>query len=152
MRDCLRFLGNLLMDTLYHPCLLRPDLPYWGDFFRNSKLDSLLGEVELESANPYYAHIRFPDGRQSAVSTKDLGVRPKDGRVQYSKTPLVSEESTDRDAAGTTTGRNDPVANRPGDSGTTDNCVPDSLTPLVDKPQLLRRSTQVSNFPYRYGY
>ena len=41
-------------------------------FVRNSKNDPLVDEVELTSVNPAYAHIRYPDGRESTVSLKDL--------------------------------------------------------------------------------
>lgn len=34
--------------------------------------------VELESATPHYATIRYPDGRTSTVSTKDLAPAPPD--------------------------------------------------------------------------
>ncbi|XP_045103909.1 uncharacterized protein LOC123512200 [Portunus trituberculatus] len=47
-------------------------------FVRTSKSDPLVEEVDLESATPHYAHIRYPDGRQSTVSTKDLAPTPRD--------------------------------------------------------------------------
>ena len=43
-----------------------------GRFVRNSKNDPLVDEAELTSVNPEYAHIRYPDGRESTVSLKDL--------------------------------------------------------------------------------
>jgi len=33
---------------------------------------NLVDEVELLQANPNYAHVRFPDGRESTVSTRHL--------------------------------------------------------------------------------
>ena len=39
---------------------------------RNSKTDSLVGEVDLLEANLHYAHVRFPDGRETTVATKHL--------------------------------------------------------------------------------
>ena len=42
-------------------------------FVRNSKNDPL---IELTSVNPAYAHIRYPDGRESTVSLKDLSPCP----------------------------------------------------------------------------
>ena len=44
-------------------------------FVRTSKTDPLVDEVELLEANPQYAHVRFPDGRESTVSVKDLAPR-----------------------------------------------------------------------------
>ena len=43
-------------------------------FIRNSKNDPLVDEVELTSVNPAYAHIRYPDGRESTVFLKDLSL------------------------------------------------------------------------------
>ena len=39
---------------------------------RHSKNDPLVDEVELLEANTQYAHVRFPGGRESTVSTKHL--------------------------------------------------------------------------------
>ena len=58
-----------------------PSLPVWllspGPVFlkrhvRNRKTDPLVEPVELLEANPTYAHIQFPDGRESTVSIRDL--------------------------------------------------------------------------------
>ena len=45
-------------------------------FVRNSNNDPLVDEVELTSVNPAYVHIRYPDGRESTVSLKDLSPCP----------------------------------------------------------------------------
>jgi hypothetical protein len=39
---------------------------------RKSKYDPLVDEVDLIEANPQYAHVRFPDGREDTVSIKHL--------------------------------------------------------------------------------
>ncbi len=39
---------------------------------RAGKMEPLVDEVELIGANPNYAHIRYPDGRTTTVSTKHL--------------------------------------------------------------------------------
>ena len=41
-------------------------------FVRRSKAEPLVQQVELMEANPQYAHIRYPDGRESTVSAHDL--------------------------------------------------------------------------------
>ena len=41
-------------------------------FVRQSKYEPLVDEVELVEANPQYAHVRFPNGRESTVSIRDL--------------------------------------------------------------------------------
>ena len=43
---------------------------------RTSKTDPLVDEVELLQANPHYAFIRYPDGRETTVSTKHLAPKP----------------------------------------------------------------------------
>ena len=42
---------------------------------RTSKTDPLVDEVELLQANPHYAHVRSPDGRETTVATKQLAPR-----------------------------------------------------------------------------
>lgn len=39
---------------------------------RHSKTEPLVDEVELLEANPQYAHIRYPDGRETTVSIRHL--------------------------------------------------------------------------------
>lgn len=39
---------------------------------RNSKFEPLVDEVELIEANPLYAHVQFPGGREDTVSLKHL--------------------------------------------------------------------------------
>lgn len=67
------------------------------------------------------------------------------------ETTSVSEESTDRDSAGTSTGTNDLVAKLPDNPGITDNSASDSVTPPVNKSEPLRCSTRVSKHSDRYG-
>ena len=42
------------------------------NFNRQSKFDPLVEEVELVEANPEYAHIRYPSGRESTISLRHL--------------------------------------------------------------------------------
>ena len=39
---------------------------------RSSKTDALVDEVKLLQANSHFAYARFPDGRETTVSTKQL--------------------------------------------------------------------------------
>ena len=52
------------------PVLLR-------NFIRTDKNDIGVREVELTSAYPNYAQVRFPDGRESTVSLRDLAPCPR---------------------------------------------------------------------------
>ena len=45
-------------------------------FVRHTKNDPLVDEVHLMDINPSYAHIRYPDGRESTVSIKILSACP----------------------------------------------------------------------------
>ena len=71
---------------------------------RKSKYDPLVEEVELIEANPQYAHVRHPNGRETTVSIRHLAPRGDDYRefnsernintqnfVQNSTTPDVLE-------------------------------------------------------------
>ena len=48
---------------------------------RQSKYEPLVDRVHLLEANPQYAHIRFPNGRESTVSLRD-GIK-KSLRTQF---------------------------------------------------------------------
>ena len=39
---------------------------------RRSKYEPLVDQVELIESNPHYAYVRYPDGRETTVSTKHL--------------------------------------------------------------------------------
>ena len=45
-------------------------------FVRQRKSDPLCDEVELVEANPSFAHVRYPDGRETTVALKDLAPCP----------------------------------------------------------------------------
>ena len=44
---------------------------------RSKKTDPLVHEVELIHANPSYAYIKLPDGKESTASLKDLAPCPR---------------------------------------------------------------------------
>ena len=52
--------------------LLLPGLVFLWRFIRNSKDDPLVTKVNLLEANSQCARIRYPDGRDSSVSLRDL--------------------------------------------------------------------------------
>lgn len=59
------------------------------NFTRQSKYDPAVEEVELVEANPEYAFVRFPCGRESTVSLKHLAPLNKD-------TPVIPEITNNR--------------------------------------------------------
>ena len=52
--------------------LSTPGLVLLKRHVRSSKTDPLVDEVELLQANPHYAHIRYPSGKEDTVATKHL--------------------------------------------------------------------------------
>ena len=63
-------------------------------FVRTSKNDPLVDRVELLEANSHYAHVRFPNGRESTVSTHDLADIGND-----SNTPVQNFDNSVQDAS-----------------------------------------------------
>ena len=59
---------------------------------RSNKYDALVQEVELIEANPSYAHVRYPNGRENTVATKYLA--PAGERLRHK---LFDQQSTDAD-------------------------------------------------------
>lgn len=55
--------------------LSKPGKVLLRKFVRNSKYEPSVIEVDLVQANPNYALIRYPDGRESTVSSRDLAPR-----------------------------------------------------------------------------
>jgi len=56
--------------------LSSPGPVFLRKFVRSNKNDDLVEEVELTAANPLYARVRFPDGRESSVSVRYLAPCP----------------------------------------------------------------------------
>ena len=79
--------------------LLSPG-PVWLKKHVRTKSDPLVEEVVLLDANPKYAHVQFPDGRESTVSLKDLAPQGLDSNnklqdilvPQDTEQPLSKEE------------------------------------------------------------
>ena len=116
-------------------------------FVCSSKSDLLMEEIEFDSANPYYAHIRYLDGRQTMVSTKDLARSPKNPSGQESSTSSeetmpVSAEDDNQNIARTESKGNDQKYEAQDLEEPDDSCVPDGSSPSpVSKPsEPLRRS------------
>ena len=64
--------------------LCKPGPVLLRKFVRKGKNDDLVRKVELVEANPMYARVRYPDGKESNVSLRDLARCPDDndrGRV-----------------------------------------------------------------------
>ena len=109
--------------------LLGPGKVLYKRQVRHSKNDPLVDEVELLEANTQYAHVRFPNGRESTVSTKHLAptAQPMDPPSDSQMGPLQDEELTE-----TSSGSTHPAG-----------------TPEEDSPVQLRRSLRTRREPDR---
>ena len=68
-----------------------PGPVYGKPHVRHSKFDILVEKVDVLQANPHYAHIRYPDGRETTVSTKHLAPY---GYVEHVETPTSTQVPT----------------------------------------------------------
>ena len=64
-------------------------------FVRKNKTDPLVDEVDIIDINPTYANIRYPDGRESTVSLKDLAPLPQDNHMNVQNNEGVNDPITD---------------------------------------------------------
>ena len=68
----------------------QPGPVYVNRIVRHSKFEPLVDEANVLQVNPHYAHIRYPDGRETTVSTRNLA--PRAQAVEVPSEPLLSEE------------------------------------------------------------
>ena len=113
--------------------LSMPGKVYLKRSVRASKHDPLVDEVELLQANPNYAHVRFPDGQESSVSTRYL--------APYSPPDRLRDDSTapglfDDDSSGPDDFEDGPLSSP----------APPKTLPPHDSP---RRSTRATRPPDR---
>ena len=103
---------------------------------RSSKTDPLVDEVELLEVNPNYAHVRYPDGRETTVSIKHLARKSQSMMSQPTHEVRVEEEHLAPDRASIPQPSSQPVEEHP--------------TTLSQVEQLpLRRSERIRRLPYR---
>lgn len=136
---------------------------------RACKSDPLVDEVELIQANPQYAYVRYPDGREDTVSIKRLAPTGSDIDPQVrgdSFIPLQTEPLTPE-----ATGISDETPSSIPVQDNSDGCEtltpdPQTQTPqhtevsseprqqrseAGDEPRELRRSSRVKRPPLRYA-
>ena len=76
------------------------------NFTRVSKHDDLVQQAELTHANPAYAKVWYPDGREATVSLEDLALAPRNtvdktrfNEVNADRSPTQAEVSSTFDNA-----------------------------------------------------
>ena len=103
-------------------------------FVRTNAESPLVDPVELLSANPTYAHVRYPDGRESTVSLRDLAPCPR----APAETVKNREHRENMDCPETA------------------ESIHQSLDAISEPTELgspaVRRSTRISKAPDRYGW
>ena len=77
--------GNSIPSWLAEPCPVCVKR-----HIRHSKFDPLR-TVDVLQANPHYAHIRYPDDRETTVSTKHLAPY---GHVEHVEAPTSTQVPT----------------------------------------------------------
>ena len=104
---------------------------------RHTKNAPLVDEAELTDVNPNYAHIRYPDGRESTVPLKDIPHCPPSHDLHTPASPvcdtdIFQQQHIEND--------NEPHTN------SDPSCVSDETLGNM------RRSGRVRKVPDRYGY
>ena len=130
-------------------------------YVRNSKNDPLVDEVELVEANPQYAHVRFPDGRESTVSVKDLAPRGEvedtlvnnTGKADSHEQKLVNNDKADSNEESHENNNNMSEGDvLHGEVVPSKGFEPDAIAVDDHNDQNLRRSTRIVRPPNRLGY
>ncbi|KFD50088.1 hypothetical protein M513_09048 [Trichuris suis] len=131
-------MGTSLPTWLSHPgpALLKKHV-------RSSKMDPLVEEVELLEANPQYACVRLPDGRESTVSLRHLAPAGSP-RVEVD---LHCNDPIDQESPSEVTTEGD--VQSPGRSTAEDRIQSQSEPALEPQPVALRRSTRIRRPPDR---
>ena len=98
-----RALPSFLIQT--GPVLLR--------HFIKSKSVPLVEEVELLDANPSFSHVRFANGRELTVSTRDLSPKPVDDSevTNVKQTITTDPEPENRELSNPCTNNNESLPN-----------------------------------------
>jgi hypothetical protein len=129
-----------------------------------SKTDPLVDEVDLIDCNPTFAHVKYPDGRESTVSVQDLAPCP---RFSSQRIPdPAADNAISREQMEPTSPRQDQTLDPPG-SYIQPAPTQDDAEPLTDSRQrteraekdtemapspVPRKSTRIRRPPDRYGY
>ena len=74
--DVLHSIRSLLCTATNENWMTEPGTVLLKRHDRPNKADPLVDEVKLLQANSHYAFVRYPDGRETTVSTKHLAPKP----------------------------------------------------------------------------
>lgn len=113
--------------------------------FVRKKGDPLCEEVDLIEANPNFASIRYTDGRESTVSTRDLAPLPSADDATLS--PDLSNSCSDFNMEDSSSSAEQSVSESQNDSMSEDRIIDDTENVVTE----IRRSTRQRKPPDRYG-
>ncbi len=132
--------------------LLTPGPVLLRRFVRHTKNDPLVDEVELLEANPTFARVRYPGGRESSVSLRDLAPCP---RVTNTTAAPSSEVAPPPPSAASST-RLEPETSSSvrvdAEPLATDVPVPEPQPQPPEPPTELRRSSRERRRPDHFGF
>ena len=129
-------------------------------FVRQRKSDPLCDEVELVEANPSFAHVRYPDGRETTVALKDLAPCPTVTESSPDDEQYNQESTVSVDTLIPSPSPPQPVVFNPSTTSPPSTPGPSTppasptIPPAGDKTSTtppLRRSTRQRRPPDRYG-
>ena len=126
--------------------------------FVRDKSEPLCDQVDLIEANPKYALIRYPNGRESTVSVTDLAPFPKisstsspgDTKSLVSELPITEDQispSHDKSVTKETSGSSETCEKL---APTSESAIDSNVTDAKDVTPP-RRSSRISKPPDRYG-
>ena len=128
--------------------LLSPGPVYYKRHVRNSKYDPVVDEVELIEANPQYAQIRLPDGRESTVALRHLAPVGNDRLSDSSEIPQILDKTPTQNQTFPDTVLSDPAPSQEAEE------PPSSVQPLEEShvseqpPELVTRAPFVRTSSY----
>lgn len=129
-------------------------------YVRQNKSDSLVDRVDLLDSNPIVSRVRFPDGREATVSTRDLanpGSNPEFKETPKPTTPTVPNPITNpSDPIQPDMNESQCVENEYDFEGFESPLIPARVEtptpPSRDEGSSVRRSTRISKPPDRLTY
>ena len=116
-------------------------------FVRSHKNEPLVDQVELLDCNPTYASIKYPDGRESTVSVRDLAPCPEEAaHSSESNTETLKTVPSDKTT--------EPEIDLSSSETNSNNSNPENPEPVEanQKEEPIRRSGRTIKAPQRYGF
>ena len=141
-----------IVGTLIPTWLTKPGPVFLKRHVRNSKTDSLVGEVDLLEANTHYAHVRFHDGRETTVATKHLASMVESIEDSEEHNSLSIETDYSEDQNDPTCSTDSSVTSPSASNTSTDSTANGKSSPADVNPVPLRRSNRIRRPSDRFHF